>query len=259
MKRLSAVIAGLCGLWLIALVVIGHIYADRLAGRVTQRLGDALQATATLGNADVTLIRGRLELDQLAVHRDDIGHLAITIDQIRCELPVLGYALVDSECRDLAIRGTRLEVSAAGLFQLHNQVREPIRARHVVIDDATFEFSPSALAPGLGRIAIHLDHAEAGETVFKTPLSWLFALTDLRAHVELPAGIEVELGYHDGKMSASGSLFGTTPVELPFEIPVRDPTDDAKAELAKLVTAGKAIGELIAHRASDWLKSKLPF
>ncbi len=258
MKKLVAALAVVVGLWLIGLVIIGHVYAGKLGDRVTNRMAEALKATATIGDADLGLIRGRLDLAHLAVRRDDIGHLAITIEDIRCELPPLGYALVDGDCRELAIRGTKLEVSAAALFQLHNAAREPIHARHVTIDDADFTFSPSALAPGLGAIKIAIDHAEAGATVFKTPLSWIFALTDLRAHLELPAGISVQLGYHDGKVSASGSIFGSKPVEMPVELPVADLADDAKAEMAKLVKTGTSLAEqLLTHRAEDWIKSKL--
>jgi len=43
------------------------------------------------------------------------------------------------------------------------------------------------------------EHAEAGETIFKTPLSWLFALQALRATIELPAGITLELAYDHGE------------------------------------------------------------
>jgi hypothetical protein len=258
MKRGLAILLGLFGLWLVALVIIGRVYAGKMATRVTDRVGESLQATATVDSIDLALVRGRLDLEQLAVHRDDIGHLAITIAEIRCDLPVLGYALVDGDCRELAVRGTKLEVSTAALFQLRNAAKEPIRARHVVIDDAVFEFSPSALVPGLGRIAIHIDHAEAGATVFKTPLSWLFALTELRSHIELPAGIAIQLGYHDGKLSASGSLFGAKPVELPVDLPIAELGDDARAEMAKLVKLGTDLADkLVSHRVEDWVKSKL--
>src|SRR5262249_52760228 len=151
-------------------------------------------------DADLALVRGRLVLDNFAVRRDDaIGHLTIDVARIRCELLPMGLALVDSECRELAVKGTKLEVSTAALFKIKNPKRKPGRAEHVVIDDATLVFSPSAFVPDLGKIAIHIEHAESGPTTFRTPLSWLLNLEQLRATLDLPAGITVQLAYADGK------------------------------------------------------------
>jgi hypothetical protein len=132
-----------------------------------------------------------------------------------------------------------------------------------VIDDARLELSPSALLPDLGRIAISIEHAEAGATTFKTPLSFLFALRALRATVELPAGITLQLTYELGQLRVAGGIFGAIPVALPITLPVADLADDPQAEVAKLVafgvtTFGKDLaGRLVTRRAEDWLKSKL--
>ena len=136
--------------------------------------------------------------------------------------------------------------------------RAPIRARRVVIDDAQLVFAPSAFLPSLGRVAIAIDHAEAGPTVFRTPLSWLLALDTLSMRLDLPAGISLHLAYRGGKLSASGSLFGATPVELPVELPVATGARDAHDELDLLIKTAEDLGErLIARRAQDWLESTL--
>jgi hypothetical protein len=156
------------------------------------------------------------------------------------------------------VRGTHLEVSTAALFKLRNPKHPPIRARHVVIDNAELVFSPSAFVPSLGRVAIAIEHAESGATVFRTPLSWLFTLEQLRAHLELPAGIAVHLAYAGGVLSVAGSVFGETPVELPIELPHPDGAQDARDEIALLVRTGTDIAErLVAKRAEDWLRSRL--
>ena len=226
---------------------------------ITERLGESLQATCTIGAIDLALVRGRLELEHLALHRDDVvGHLAIDVAEVRCELRPLGLALVDRGCRELAVRGTRMEVSAAALFQIKNPKRPPIHADRVVIDDAVLAFSPSAIVPSLGEIRIAIDHAESGPTSFRTPMSWIFSLDELRAHIDLPAGIALHLAYHDGVLSAAGSLFGATPVEVPIQLPVVDAVRDAHEEIALLFKLGKDIAErLVAKRAEDWLRSKL--
>jgi hypothetical protein len=258
-RRIVGYVVAAIGLWLGGLVVAGLVLEGRTRQSVAERLGEALQAGATIERGDLALVRGALDLEGLAVRRDDaIGHLAITVPVLRCELPPLGLALVDRDCRELAVAGTRLEVSSAALFQLRHPRRPPLHARRLVIEDAELAFSPSAFLPGLGRIAIAIVHAEAGETTFKTPLSWLFALRRLSATIALPAGITMQLSYEHGELRAAGGIFGATPVVLPIALPVAEPADDGRAEIARLVAFGKGIAErLVAQKAADWLESKL--
>jgi len=245
--------------WAVVLVVMDVSLAGREARHIEARVGESLQATATVGDTDLALGRGRLVLEQLAVRRDDVvGHLALDVAEVRCELAPIGWALVDRDCRELAIRGMRLEVSAAALFKLQHPARRPIRARSVVIDDAELVFAPSAIVPDVGRVAIKIEHAEAGPTVFRTPLSWIFGLEELRAHIELPAGITLHLGYANGKLSAAGTLFGSAPVEVPFALPLAEAAQDAHEEMLLLAKAAEDVAErLVARRAEDWLRSKL--
>ncbi len=259
-RRFLQAVIGALVLWLVALVVIGVIYGGRAGDRVATRIADSVVADVTLDSSTLALVRGHLVLDGLEVRKEDLGHLAIDVETIRCELPPLGVALVDRECRDLVIEGVRLEVSAAAVFQLKKPKRAPLHVRHVEIRDAVLTFAPSAFIPALGRISIKIDRAEAGATTFKTPLSWIFSLTALEATIELPAGITVKLGYKDGMLSAAGGIFGATPVTLPFSIPIPESAEDAKEEIKKLVTLGKGLAEeLVARRAQDWLKQKLTF
>jgi hypothetical protein len=258
-RRVALVSVGVIAAWLVTLAILGPVLADRQAEHTTTRLAETLQATTTVGDSDLSLVRGRLELDRLAVHRDDmVGHLSIDVAEVRCELAPLGWALVDSECRELRVTGTRLEASTAALFQIKNPKRAPIRARRVVIDDAELAFAPSAFAPNIGRIAIAIEHAEAGETVFRTPLSWIFSLEQLRAKLELPASVTLHVTYAAGVLSVAGTLFGTTPVDVPLQLPLADAAHDAHEEIQLLVATGKDIGErLVAKRAEDWLRAKL--
>jgi len=260
MKKAVAVLAGVLGVWVVVLVVLGFVASGRTGARVSERVGQSLQATATLDDADLGLVLGSLELEDLEVRRDDaIGQLSLRIGSLACDLPPLGLALIDRECGELAVSRVRLEVSTTALFKLQRPKRTPIHAERVVIDDAELVFAPSAFFPSLGRVQIRIEHAEAGPTTFRSPLSWLFALAELRAAIDLPAGITVRLVYEGGKLSASGSLFGSTPVEIPVELPVATAADDAKSELEKLVAFGRDLAErLVAKRAQDWLKSKLP-
>jgi len=254
--RRVAIVAGcIVGAWIIAMLVVGAVFADRMADRVTERLGESLQATASVGSSDLAMLRGRLELGALAVRKDDIGKLALDVDDVRCELPPLGLALVDRSCRELAVHGVRLEVSTAAVFQIHNPRRNPIHADRVVIDDAVFVFAPSAMVSSVGRIAIYIDHAEAGATVFKTPLSWLFSLQVLRARLELPAHATVHLRFDHGVLSAAGTLFGS-PTSVHVTLPA--PHGEARDEIRQLADLGVDFAEqLVTKRAEDWIRSKL--
>jgi hypothetical protein len=152
----------------------------------------------------------------------------------------------------------RLEVSTLAVFRFKKPRKKPLRVQRVEINDAVLAFSPSAFLPELGKIEIKVDYVEAGETVFKTPMSWIFSMKELRATLDLPAGIVIKLHYQGGVLRASGGVFGTTPVELPVAIPITGEGDDAQVEMKKLVELGKHLAEeLVEKRAKDWLKSKL--
>ncbi|MCX5744533.1 MAG: hypothetical protein NT062_18740, partial [Proteobacteria bacterium] len=103
--KLLKIAAGLFALWLAVLVVLGLVGGRRMEQRVVTRVGEPLQATVTIGKTELALIRGHLDLEQVAVRREDGGHLAIDLASIRCELAPLGLALVDNDCRELTIRG----------------------------------------------------------------------------------------------------------------------------------------------------------
>lgn len=260
LRQVVLIVVGVIVAWVIALVALGYAYRDRTARGVATRFGDSLQGTAAFRGADLSLLGGGISLERLTVRRDDVlGKLSLEVAEVRCDLPPLGLALVDRECRELAIDGMRLEVSALALLRLKKSKRPPTRADRVVIRDAVLGFAPSAFAPGLGRVQVRVEEAVAGPTAFRTPLSWLFALRELRASFELPAGLTVRLVYRAGILSASGSLFGSAPVELPVSLPVREATDDGKAELQRLVDFGRSVAErLVARRARQWLQQKLP-
>jgi hypothetical protein len=251
LRRIAIYAGAAVVLWLAALVVLGNAIATRTRDQISARIADSLQARATIDDGDLALVRGTIDLDNLAVRRDDaIGHLAIGVASIHCELRPLGVALVDRHCR--------LEVSTAALFKLRRPKRPPLHAGRVVIDDARFALLASAVAPGVGHLAVAIHHADAGETTFKTPLSWIFALHTLHATIDLPSDLALRLDYEAGELRIAGGMFGATPIALPVTLPVADAADDPRAEMARLVEFGKDVAErLIARKAEAWLRSKL--
>ena len=260
LKRVALVIVGAFALWSIVLLVLGAVLSGRYERNTEERIGTSLQATAKIASTDLALVRGQLTLDNLTVRRDDlVGHLSIDVTHVRCELAPLGWALVNRDCGELAVKGVRVEVSSAQLFKLQKPKGvKPIQADRVIIDDAQFVFLPSAFAPNMGRIEIAIEHAVAGRTSMRTPLSWLFSLEELRASFVLPANITVHLDYREGMLTVAGSVFGSQPIELPVQIPAADVAQDAHDEMRLLLQIGKDISErVVAQRATDWLRSKL--
>ena len=259
-RRVVLIGGGVLALWLALLTVLGFALGSRQERKTRERLADSLQAQVALGDVDLALVRGRMTIDQLSIKRDDaVGHMAIHVNGVRCELAPLGIALFDHDCHELIIRGVRFEVSTAALFRMQRPPKgKPIRTDHLVIDDAVLVFLPSAFLPDLGKVTIAIEHADSAATVMRTPLSWLFSLRELTARFDLPAGISVRVTYRDGMLTASGSLFGSGAIELPVQLPVGDTARDAHDEMQLLIKLGKQIAErLVAKRAEDWLRSKL--
>lgn len=258
-RRIAIVTAGLLAGWLVVLYVLGFALGSRQERITKQRLAESLHGSVTVADSDLALIRGRWQLGQLALRRDDmIGKLSLDVASVRCELGPLGWALVSRDCGELAVRGVRLEVSSTALFKQKRPRSKPIRAERVVLHDASLSILSTAVAPGLGRIDIAIEYAESGPTVLRTPLSWLLTLEQLRAKIAMAAGITVHVTYDRGVLTASGSLFGSAPVALPIELPVAQTAKDAAEEMHQLVELGKDLAQrLVAKRAQDWLESKL--
>lgn len=259
LRRLLKYAAGVLVAWMALLVVLGFLLNGRTRDSVASRIGESLGARAEISDSNLALVRGALTLESLAVRREDtIGKLSLDVAELRCDLPPLGWAIFDRECSELRVDGVALEVSTFALFKIQRPKRAPLRTRTVVIEDATFVFLPSSMIPSLGRTQIKIEHAVAGPTTFKTPLSWLFSLRELRASIDLPPGVTVRLAYARGVLTASGSLFGTRPITLPVTLPVASLADDGKAELEKLVVLAKRLAEqIVVQRAKDWVDSKL--
>jgi hypothetical protein len=256
----AGIIAG-CVLvaWIVVLVILGVAFGGSRAERIAERIGESLQAQATIADHDLALVRGRFAIDHLRVLRDDVvGKLALDVGKIRCELGPLGVALIDSSCRELAISNIRLSLSTFALLKLRKPKRPPIRAGAIVIDDAELVFSPSAVVASLGKMRLVIEHAEAGPTTLKTPLSWIFQMHVLEATLDLPIGT-IKLRYANGMMTAAGSIFGATPVTVPFPLPPVDPADEPQQEIERLVKLGRELAErLVAQKTRDWLRDKLP-
>jgi hypothetical protein len=111
-----------------------------------------------------------------------------------------------------------------------------MRAREVTIEGASIRVPLEA-----DTVEVKLEYVEAGPSVFKTPLSWIFELRALRAVVTSPLGV-VDVTYANGLLVASGGVF-TKPLVMAVPLPERDDGDDNKAELARITGWGKALAK----------------
>jgi hypothetical protein len=258
-KRAAKIAAGGFVGWIGLLFLLGFALGSRQENRTIERLAESQQASVTIESSDLALIRGRWAFEKLTLRRDDIiGKLSLDVAGVRCELGPLGWALFDRDCSELAVAGVRMEVSSTAIFKVKRPKRKPVFADRVVIDDARLTFLATAIAPTLGQLEIAIEHAESGPTLLRTPLSWLFTLEVLRAKLALPANITLHLTYQRGVLTVAGSLFGSSPVELPVQLPLAITAKDAHEEMQQLVELGKDIAQrVVAQRAQDWLRSKL--
>ena len=254
LKRIAIATAGGFAVWLGVLLILGYVLGSRQERGTEERLAESLRATTTIETSDLALIRGRWQFEQLAVRRDDeVGHLALDVAQVRCELGPLGWALVDRDCSELALRGITLEVSSIALFKVPRPKHRPLHVDRLLIDQGVFVFLPSALTPSLGRLEVTIEHAESGPTIVRTPMSWVFSLRELRAKV-VRGDITLHVTYKGGELTIAGSMFGSAPLVVRITLPNATTAKDARDETALLVQFGKDVAQQLA---AEWLKRKL--
>lgn len=252
LRRIVTGVAALAGLWLVALLVIGWTADGCVRDRARERLAASMRAQVTIGALDLGLVDGSVAIDELKVLKDDRGLFRMAIRRVDVDLQPLGLALVQDSVGAIHARGVDVELSALGALDLGGEGRgEPITFDRLVLEDLKVSISPTSLLP-VGKIDVTIERAVAGRTTLRTPMSWLFALQELRARIALPLDITARLEYRAGKLRLSGELFDT-PVEVPFDIPVLEPA----RELDQLAELGKRLAiELGKEGVERWLKAQ---
>ncbi len=208
-----------------------------------------MKAAVTIGDLDLGLVTGAIEVDDVHIVKDDRGYLRIDVDRVDLDVLPLGLALVSDSAGDVRVRGVDVQISALGALDLRGGVRAPMVFDSLVVENAHVRVDAVQVLPGLAGVDVTIDRAHAGETTLRTPLSWLFALEDLRAHFDLPFGGTVVAEYARGMLTLSGGIFGSTPVTLPFEIPVLEPA----REVEQLAELGRSVVTELAKQAKDAL------
>jgi hypothetical protein len=255
-RRLQKAAIGLAGVfatWVVLLVFIGWFGDGCARERTERRLAGSMKAKVSIGSMDLGLLTGSAELHDVRIEREDKGVFRMAIRRVDAELPPLGLALVSKRLGEVVVRGIDVQVTAMGVLDLRGATREPVTFERLDLRDAKVKLDAVSLLPGVAGLELQIERAIAGPTTLRTPLSWIFALRELRATVDLPAGATATLHYKDGVLEIAGSLFGSEPIELPFTIPVLEPA----RELEQLAAMGRALAaELAAELGARFLQDK---
>jgi hypothetical protein len=254
MKRLIFWLGGTTVVYLAILVVAGWLAPGCAADRIEQRLAGSLDAEVTVGDVELGLIGGHVTLRDLRIVRDQ-GAVDIAIDRVDAEIASLGRVLWDRDLGEVRVRGVAVTVTGSGAVGLRGDGKaEPVRMRSLRLEDVELTLMPTALLPGLGRVEVHLERAVTGPLVLRNALSWVFALGEIHAVVDV-GGASAEVDYTSGQLRVGAGLFGAKPLTVPFRIPEPDP--DA-LELDQLKTLAIAVGKAIGPRAAGrWLRNQL--
>lgn len=243
-------------LYLVALLVLGVALRGRVAATVRDRLAVSLDGEARVGGATLDLVRGQVTVRDVVVERHHLGTLRLAIAQIDVEVAPLGAVVVARTPELVAVRGAQLTISGAGALDLPERAPSVITLGAIEVVDSELAIVVTTAWPELGQVRLRLDRFRAGRTVLRTPLSWVFALEELDARVELPGDADFALRYRAGRLSAVGGVFGDSPVEIAIELP-RTPGPDEPAQLRALAfELGK---RLVIERGKRWLTRRLLF
>ncbi len=235
-------------LWFAVLFVAGFAARGCVRQAVRERLATTLRGNAEVGSISLSLIRGQAELRDVTVVRDTGGDLRLHVAQANFEIAPLGFGLFTRHVRRILIRGVTLEMSGRAALKVHPR---PIATDEFELFDAKMTVSALALMPGLGKVEVTVRHAKAGPVTLATSLSWLFKLHEFDATIEV-ASVAVTLRLRDGKLYAAGSVFGSTPVELPFGLNAATAADEVGAVMEFAKKLGK---EVLLRKAKDLFKS----
>jgi len=251
-RRWLVGLAALPVAYVLGLVVLGFALRGCVTQRVADRLSNALDAEVTIGDSSLSLLRGKLELQDVAVHRDDGGSVDIEIDRIDVDLASLGWVVFDRDVDYALVDGMRIEVSARGLYDLAERRKRivPIPIGELDLKHSSVVVMPTSLLPKLGRITVALDRVHTTDVSLRHGLSWLFRMQELTASVEA-LGFQFGVDYSGEQLGISGGMFGSDPVSIRFPLPVPDPNG---SEIKTILRFAKELSKAIGSELKDTVK-----
>ena len=187
LRRIGLGLAVAVGGWIVALVVLGSLGADAARARLQADLARALGAEVHVDELDLALVRGVVAARGVRMHKTTGGELDVEVAAARADVAPLGGVLATQRLRSLTARG--ITVRASNRAVLTGQVLgdQPLVADAIAIDDAHVELGAGTLVPGIA-VTIDARRVRAGPTRLVTPLSWVLALRELDARLDVIGG-----------------------------------------------------------------------
>jgi hypothetical protein len=259
-RWLGILLGSLAGAYLGFIALGGLLLRGCVEERARERIGAALDAEVSIGSSSFSVWRGRVELEDVVAVRKHGGAVELRIDRVEAELAGWGLILFDRDIDRAVVRGARLDLSARGLAAVARKDRTPLEVGELVLEDVVVAVMPTAILPAVGRVEVRLARAVARPANLTGGLSWLDDLIELESTLSAPAGVAVTTRYRPGSLALSGSWFGSTPIDIPFEIPDLDPEDYEIDQLrvlaAELVRAAgrRMVREVAKDKVLDTLK-----
>jgi len=236
--------------YLMVLLIAGWVASERVAETVRDRLAASLDGEARVAHAEVGLVRGEVVVTGVTARREQRGVLQLAVERLEVDVAPLGAVIFDRTPRALRLSGGHLLISGAGALDgLDHRRRAPLRVGAVELVDSDLTIVATTMWPELARVHLTITRVVAGPTTFRTPLSWVFSLRELAARVELPGGAAFTLTFHDGALSAQGSLFGDIPITVPVSLAYRPGVPEPVQLRAIAFELGK---RLALERARRW-------
>jgi hypothetical protein len=250
MKRILVIAAGVVAGYLLLLVLVGLVLGGYVKKKVRARLAGSLEADVEIEDASVSLLRGKVTLRGIKIERHRGGTIVIEVDRVDAGIAPLGWAIVNSDPRRVAVRGVNMTLSGRGALALRERDAEPLRVREFLLEDVNIAVMPTTILPKLGRVEMRVARGRTGPVVLGSGVSWIFELRELDASAGLPGNVDVRVGYADEKLSLGGGFFGSRQVTVGFELPEPDPDAFEVEQLVQL--AKKLARTVIKDMAKDW-------
>lgn len=255
MKRLVLSVAGGAAGYLAVLLIAGWLVPGCVAERMKRRLAASLDAEVEIGDVDLDLLGGNIIVRDLHIVRDR-GAVDITIDRADATIASFGRVIYDRDLGAVAVRGAEVTLTGAGAVGLRGGERaaEPVSMQSLRLTEVTIVVTPTALMPRLGRVEVQLERAVTGPLELRNAMSWVHALEELRAVVDV-GGASGAVDYGAGELSVGAGLFGSRPITVPFRLPRPEPEALELAQLKSVAAAlARALGPAAARR---WLGREL--
>lgn len=258
LRRYGTWTLALGGGYVLLLIGLGWGFQGCAGDLIGDRIATALDADVDVGDVSLSLTRGQIAADDIKVVRTHQGHLELTIEHIDVDTAPLGWVVWDRAPRFVDVRGVSMTLSS-GLKLPKRPKRQPLHIGGMRLRDIDITFMPASFMPKLGQIKLQVEEARTGAFVMSSALDWVFALEQLRASADLPAGITAGVHFQDGTLTLDASLFGSKPLVVPFSLPVPEP-DALESEKARLLlnTLAKTLGTKAAkHIVTQQIKDRL--